>query len=66
MNGALKGIIGLILIVVGVYIYVSGWFNGFFAKEFINLLKLIVGNIPGLIALICLLFAFLVFSVLRD
>jgi len=52
MNGALKVVIGLILIVIGVYAYLSGWFGGFFAHQLKSIFFLAIGNIPGLVVLI--------------
>ena len=66
MNGALKVIMGLILILVGLYAYFSNWFNGFFGHQFMLMLKLIIGNIPGLVILIGLIMLLLGFSDLKK
>ncbi|MBI2670901.1 hypothetical protein HYX18_02915 [Candidatus Woesearchaeota archaeon] len=66
MNGAMKVIIGLLLILVGLYAYFSNWLNGFFGKQFMVMLKLIFGNIPGLVILIGLVVLLLGFSDLKS
>lgn len=66
MNGALKVVIGLILIVIGVYAYLSGWFGGFFARELKNIFFLTIGNIPGLVAFIGLIFFLLGISDMKG
>jgi len=62
MNALFKIILGIFVVLVGIYIYVSGWLNGFFAQQFKNLLFLILGNIPGLIILIGIVILILGFS----
>ncbi|HLC73678.1 MAG TPA: hypothetical protein VJH20_03510 [Candidatus Nanoarchaeia archaeon] len=62
MNALFKTILGLFVIIVGIYIYISGWLNGFFAQQFKNLLFLILGNIPSLIILIGVVILILGFS----
>ena len=52
MSGPFKAILGVFIILIGLYIYVSGWFNGFFANNFKLLLFMFLGNIPGLIILV--------------
>jgi len=66
MNGAIKVVFGLLVIIAGLYIYLSGWFNGFFAHQFMNALKLVIGNIPGLIILIGLVMLLLGISDARN
>ncbi len=55
MHGSMKLIIGLLLMIAGIYAYLSGWFDGFFATQLKMLFWLVIGNIPGLIALIGLI-----------
>ena len=62
MNALFKIILGIFVVLVGIYIYVSGWLNGFFAQQFKSLLFLILGNIPGLIILIGIVILILGFS----
>lgn len=66
MNGALKVIIGLLLILAGLYTYFSNWFNGFFGKQFMAAVNLIIGNLPGLVILIGLIILLLGFSDLKS
>ena len=66
MNAAIKLIVGLLLILVGLYAYLSKWINGFFGDQFVLMLKLIIGNIPGLIILIGLILLLLGFSDLKS
>ena len=66
MNGAIKVVTGLILILVGLWVYLSNWVNGFFGKQLLLILKLILGNIPGLIILIGLIVLLLGFSDLKN
>ncbi len=66
MNGAIKIVTGLILILVGLWVYLSKWLNGFFGEQFVTILKLILGNIPGLIILIGLIVLLLGFSDLKN
>lgn len=66
MNGIMKVIIGLILILAGLYTYLSSWFNGFFGREFMAMLYLIIGNIPGLVILIGLVVLLLGFSDMKN
>ena len=52
MKGVLQLIIGLLLIIAGVWIYLAlPWFG----RAFVNALYLVVGNIPGIVVLIGLI-----------
>ena len=66
MNGAMKVIIGLLLMLAGLYVYFSNWFNGFFGKQFLAMFYLLIGNIPGLVILIGLVILLLGFSDLKS
>ena len=55
MSGAIKVVLGLILILVGLWVYLSKWFHGFFGNQFMAMLYLILGNLPGLVILIGLI-----------
>ncbi len=66
MNGIMKVIIGLLLILAGLYTYLSNWFNGFFGRQFMTMLYLIIGNIPGLVILIGLVVLLLGFSDMKN
>jgi hypothetical protein len=66
MNGVLKVIVGLLLILAGLYTYFSSWFNGFFGRQFMAALYLVIGNIPGLVILIGLVVLLLGFSDLKS
>ena len=63
MNGAVKIVIGLLLIIVGVYSYVA---YGPFREQLINLIKLALWNWGLLIIFIGLIFLLLGFSELKG
>ena len=63
MNGAVKIVIGLLLIVVGVYSYVA---YGPFREQLINLIKLALWNWGLLVMFIGLIFLLLGFSELKG
>ncbi len=63
MNGAVKIVIGLLLIVVGVYSYVA---YGPFREQLINLIKLALWNWGLLVVFIGLIFLLLGFSELKG
>ncbi|MBS3149085.1 hypothetical protein J4455_00115 [Candidatus Woesearchaeota archaeon] len=66
MKGLFKALLGIFIIVIGVYIYISEWFNGFFARQFKNLIFLLIGNIPGLLILIGLVIIMIGLSDLKS
>jgi len=59
MKGAMKLIGGLLLIIVGIYIYATNWqiwgTYAFFRHELIELLKLFIGNIPLIVIIVGLI-----------
>ena len=63
MNGTVKIIIGLLLIIVGVYSYVA---YGPFREQLINLIKLALWNWGLLVMFIGLIFLLLGFSELKG
>jgi len=63
MNGAVKIVIGLLLIIVGVYSYVA---YGPFREQLINLIKLALWNWGLLVMFIGLIFLLLGFSELKG
>lgn len=66
MSGAIKVVAGLLLILVGLWVYLSNWLSGFFGKQFLIMLKLILGNVPGLVILIGLVVLLLGLSDLKS
>lgn len=66
MKGLFKTLLGVFVIIIGIYIYISGWFNGFFAQQFKDLLFLLIGNIPGLLILIGLVILLIGLSDLKS
>lgn len=66
MSGIIKVVGGLLLILAGLWVYLSKYLNGFFGKQFLLMLKLLIGNIPGLVILIGLITLLLGFSDLKN
>ena len=63
MNGAIKIISGLLLVIVGVYSYVA---YGPFREQLINLIKLALWNWGLVVILIGLVFLMLGFSEMKN
>ncbi len=63
MKGVLQLIIGLLLIMAGVWVYLAWNFAG---KQFLNALYLVVGNLPGLVILIGLVVLLVGISNLKE
>jgi len=63
MNGAIKIISGLLLVIVGIYSYVA---YGPFREQLINLIKLALWNWGLVVILIGLVFLMLGFSEMKN